>query len=103
MTLRWRWFLVVIAGLMLTVGGLYWDALIHSQSHDHLAEESLLTLANPGHVVFGLGLVLTTLITLAGFTISWLGERQRLIVPVMLYLVVGLAGAVTLIALARTG
>ena len=103
------WFLAILVGLMLTLGGLFWDALIHSQEAGHIAEESLLSLSNPGHVVFGLGLALTALMVLAGFTVGWLRERrpalgwQSLGVPAVLWLMVGMAGAVTLAALAQTG
>ncbi len=103
------WFLAIVVGLIVTLGGLLWDAIIHSGEHRHPAEESLLDPTNPGHVVFGLGLVLMALITLAGFTVTWLRERRgevrwyRMSVPAVLWLGVGLAGAVTLAALARTG
>ena len=105
----WRWFLAVVAGMMLTLGGLFWDAMIHAHEAGHMAEESLLNLSNPGHALFGLGLVLTALIALAGFTASWLQERgvglrwQRVSVPAVFWLVVGTAGALTLAAMARTG
>jgi hypothetical protein len=105
----WRWFLAVIVGLSVTLGGLFWDAVIHSQEHGHLVEESLLDPSNPGHVVFGLGLALTACIALAGFTASWLREQssttawRKISAAVVPWIVVGVAGALTLLALARTG
>ena len=109
MTRTWIWFLAVVGGLMLILDGLLWDAVIHSREHGHVAEGSLFNLSNPGHVVFGLGLVLTALIALAGLTVSWLKAQrrgagwQRLYIPAALWLVVGLAGAITASALAGTG
>ncbi len=105
----WRWFLAVIAGISVTLGGLFWDAVIHSQEHGHMVEESLLNVSNPGHLVFGLGLALTACIALAGFTASWLKERSsatawtKLSTPLVLWIGVALTAALTLIALAQTG
>ena len=102
-----RWCLAILGGLMLTLGGLAWDALIHSQAHGHAIDESLLNLTNPGHVVFGIGLVLTVIVTLLGFTLSWLEEQrgrriwQMLSVPAVLWLMMGLAGMITLAVLAE--
>src|SRR5512136_1723569 len=93
-----RWFLATLGSMMLTLGGLAWDALIHSQAQGHALDESLLNLSNPGHIIFGAGLVLTVIITLLGFTAIWLeGQRGRkvwkmLSVPVVLWLMMGLAG-----------
>ncbi len=104
-----RWSLAILGGLLLTLGGLAWDALIHSQAQGHAIDESLLNLTNPGHVVFGIGLVLTVIMTLLGFTTSWLeGQRERrvwkmLSVPVILWLMLGLAGIITLAVLAESG
>ena len=104
-----RWFLAILGGLMLTLGGLAWDALIHSQAQGHALDEPLLNLANPGHVVFGVGLVLTVIMTLLGFTASWLeGRRGRgvwkmLSVPAVLWLMMGLAGMITLAVLSELG
>lgn len=109
MAKAWRWFLAIVGGVGVTLGGLFWDAWIHSHEAEHMAEESLLNLSNPGHVVFGVGLVLTALIALAGFTLSWTQDRpprrgwQTMSIPAALWLGIGLAGAFTLIALARTG
>ena len=104
-----RWFLAILGGLLLTLGGLAWDALIHSHAQGHAIEESLLNLANPGHVVFGAGLVLTVIMTLLGCTTIWLeGQPGRKVwkmlpVPVVLWLVMGLAGMITLAVLAELG
>ncbi len=105
----WRWFLAVIAGIAVTLGGLFWDAVIHSQEHGHMVEESLLNVSNPGHVVFGLGLALTASVALTGFTASWLKERpskavwRKLATPMVLWAGVGATAALTLVALAHTG
>ncbi len=103
----WKWFLMVIYSVAVMLAGLFWDALIHSQGHVHV-DEPLLTLSNPGHVLFGLGLILTALTALAGFTASWLSEHpagnlQRVTVPALAWIVIGLAGAITLVALSQTG
>ncbi len=105
MSKTWRWFLAAIVALIVTFSGLLWDVAIHSREHGHVVEESLFNLSNPGHVVFGLGLVLTALVTLMGFTVSWLGERrpeatwQMVSVPAGLWLGVGLVGLITFAAL----
>ncbi len=104
-----RWFLAILGTLLVMLGGLAWDALIHSHAPGHALDESLLNLANPGHVVFGAGLVLTVIMALLGFTSSWLeGQRghkawKMLSVPVVLWLVLGLAGMFTLAILAKPG
>ncbi len=104
-----RWFLAILGGLLVTLGGLAWDALIHSHAQGHALDESLLNLTNPGHVVFGAGLVLTVIVTLLAFTTSWLeGRRGRkvwkmLSVPVALWFMMGLAGMITLAVLAELG
>ena len=104
-----RWFLAILGGLLLALGGLAWDAVIHSQAQSHALDESLLNLSNPGHVVFGAGLVLTVIITLLGFTTIWLeGQRGRtawkmLSAPAVLWLMMGLAGMITLAVLAESG
>ncbi len=108
MTRMWRWFLAVALSLMVTLGGLFADAVIHMQEHDQGVHESLLT-GNPAHLVFGLGLVMATVFALAGFSISWSAERAqgaapfRLALPALLWLIAGLAGVMTLIVMSRTG
>ena len=55
-----------------------------------------MTVSNPGYAVFGMGHVPTVLITLSGFTASWLGHRVpetswlRLAVPAVLRVNLGL-------------
>ena len=71
-----KWFLAILGSLLLALGGLLWDAMIHSQEHAHVIEEPLFNLTNPGHVVFGLRFVLAVLITLVGFTVGWLQGRR---------------------------
>ena len=104
-----KWFLAILGSLLLALGGLFWDAMIHSQEHAHVIEEPLFNLTNPGHVVFGLGFVLAVLITLVGFTVGWLqgrrwnGRWQMFLVPATLWIVMGLAGVITLGILAQLG
>ena len=104
-----RWFLGILSGLLLALGGLAWDALIHSHAQGHALDESLLNLANPGHVVFGAGLVLAVITTLLGFTTSWLEDQRgrkawrMLLVPAVLWLITGSAGMIALAALAELG
>src|SRR5512141_1705832 len=104
-----KWCLAILGSLLLALGGLFWDAMIHSQEHAHMIEEPLFNLTNPGHVIFGLGFVLAVLITLVGFTVGWLqgrrwsGRWQMLSIPATLWIAMGLAGVITLVALARLG
>ncbi len=103
------WFVAITGGIIVMLGGLFWDAVIHSQEDAHAAHESLADLSNPGHLVFAMGLVLTAVVTLAGLTVSWLHEgppNRRWHVtslPASLWAVVGLAGVATLMALKSTG
>ena len=103
----WKWFLSIVAGLALTLSGLLLDAIIHSQEHGHVIEESLFNLTNPGHVIFGLGLVLTTWIALAGFTLSWFDAQghaprwRAWSIPIAAWLMAGLLGAITLMTMAQ--
>lgn len=108
MTKVWKWFLAILGSIVLTLNGLLWDALIHSHEHGHAAEEALFNMSNPGHVVFGLGLIATAIVTLSACTVSWLrihpgeeGGWRRLTVPLALWLGVGLMGAITLAVMAQ--
>ncbi len=104
-----NWFVAITGGVVVMLGGLSWDAVIHSREHEHVAHESLVDLSNPGHLVFAAGLVLTAVLTLAGLTLSRLHEGPRnrrwqaTSLPASLWVVVGLAGAATLMALKSTG
>lgn len=48
-------------GLVMTVGGLGWDAAMHSANPDLASHEGIFTLANPAHALFLAGLVVTVI------------------------------------------
>ena len=112
-----RIFLTAVIGIILSMGGLIWDAQIHILEHGSLALEPLLNLSepaatNPGHLVFGLGFLLTAASVLAGFTRTWIqthpkvGSRQFarvLVLPFVVSLVLGIAGLATIFFLGQTG
>lgn len=107
-----KWYLAILTGLGVMLGGLVWDAVIHSTEHAHLVVEALFNpgdpFENPAHVVIAIGLVWTTIATLAAFTKSWLEEKnwrqrwQTLSVPIALWLMMGAGGIVALVTLAQT-
>ena len=61
------WFALATLGMIIVFGGLAVDAYRHNHSP---AEESLLSLRNPGHLLAAIGLALTSLGALAGLTIA---------------------------------
>ncbi len=105
MTDTWQWFLAVVMSLLLTLVGLFTDAMIHMQEHVGGSHESLL-MGNVGHAIFGVGLVLAMVFALTGFTVSWRRARQlaahrhKFAVPAALWLAAGLAGMLTLAVMA---
>ncbi len=106
-----KWYFAILIGLGTMLSGLVWDAWIHATEHAHLVVEALFDPANPfdnpAHIVIVAGLVITVLTTLAGFTKSWLEGQdwrirwQVLAVPAALWLVMGVAGIVSIAFLAR--
>ena len=102
------WFLAVTTGVSIMLGGLLWDVQVHAASTIH-SDEALLDLsnplANPPHALIALGLVLTVLATLGGFTTSWLEERgwkprwQSVAVPLALWAAMGSAGLAMMVVL----
>jgi len=59
------WFALAIAGMLVVFVGLGIDAWRHDNGAE---EESLLSLGNPGHLVAGIGLLITSLAALIGFS-----------------------------------
>ncbi len=58
MTKRLGSFLTLgLSGVLLLLGGLAWDAVLHAADPTLAAREGLLSAGNPGHVLLGLGLV----------------------------------------------
>ncbi len=105
-------YLVILGGVLLTLAGLGWDGVIHSQEHSHLVVEALLNpsnlFENPAHALIGIGLVWTTLATLIAFTMSWLegtswrNHWRALTIPATLWLITGVGGVLALMTLAYT-
>lgn len=63
------WFGAAVVGMIIVFIGLATDAWRHN---DGAAEESLLSLSNPGHLVAAIGLVTASLAILAGLSVSML-------------------------------
>ncbi len=104
------WYLAEAVGVSIMLGGLLWDVQVHAASTLH-SDEVLLDLSNPlgnpPHALIALGLVLTVLATLGGFTAAWLEERgrklklQTVIVPMMLWAAMGAAGLAMVVVLSN--
>lgn len=63
------WFVFAIAGMVVVFVGLAVDGYQHNNGAD---EESLISLTNPGHLIAGIGLLITSFAALAGLSISML-------------------------------
>jgi hypothetical protein len=61
------WFALAVAGMVVVFIGLAIDAWRHNNG---AGEESLLSLGNPGHLVAAIGLGMTSLAVLAGFSVT---------------------------------
>lgn len=61
------WFGIAIAGMIVVFGGLAVDGYQHNNG---AGEESLISLTNPGHLIAGIGLLITSLAALAGLSVS---------------------------------
>ena len=102
------WFLAQTIGVSIMLGGLLWDVQVHASSHIH-ADEVLLDLGNPlgnlPHALIALGLVVTVLVTLGGFTAAWFEEHgwklklQTVAVPLALWAAMGVAGLAMVVVL----
>ena len=107
-----KWYLLILSGLLFTLGGLGWDGYLHAHEHAHLVVEELFNpgnpFENPAHAAIGLGLVWTIIAVLAGFTSNWLEASNRkpgwksLSLPIALWLAMGSAGVLALAVLAQT-
>jgi hypothetical protein len=65
------WFAAAVVGMAIVFAGLAVDGYRHNHS---AAEESLLSFGNPGHLIAAIGLVLTSISVLAGFSIAALKD-----------------------------
>ena len=64
---------VVLAGNVALLLGLVWDAVLHAADPGLAARESIMSLGNPGHALFGAGLALVTF----GIVLFLLGRMTR--------------------------
>jgi hypothetical protein len=61
------WFAIAVGGMLVVFVGLGVDAWRHNNGAE---EESLLSLGNPGHLIAGIGLAITSAAILAGFSVT---------------------------------
>ena len=104
------WFLADAIGVSVMLGGLLWDVSVHAASTLH-SDEVLLDLSNPlgnpPHALIALGLILTVLATLGGFTAGWLEERgwklrwQSVVVPLVMWAAMGAASLAMVVVLSN--
>ena len=88
--------------------GLLWDVQTHATSHIHATEvlfDLSNPLGNPPHALIALGLVVTMLVTLGGFTAAWFDERgwklklPAITVPLALWVAMAATGLAMLLVL----
>jgi hypothetical protein len=63
------WFALAIAGMLVVFAGLIVDGYQHNNG---AGEESLISLTNPGHLIAGVGLLVTSVAALLGLSVSML-------------------------------
>lgn len=101
------WFVIGIAGLIAVFIGLAVDAWRHNNG---AGEETLLSFANPGHVVAGIGLLVSASAMLAGLSVSALrgaasaqGAVRRMVPLTAAWVAVAATGVGALTYMGATG
>jgi hypothetical protein len=70
-------FTIITIGVVMELAGLGLDVGLHLQDESLAAREGVLTLTNPGHLLFGIGPMLTVLGLVLHFTQRWFGPRRQ--------------------------
>jgi hypothetical protein len=96
-----RMVLVGAGGLVLLVGGLVWDAVLHARDPGLAATEGVFALSNPGHLLAGTGIALVA-VGLAG-SLATLVLDARGVRPRSTRARAGVAGAALALALVAGG